>query len=77
MRVGNLGTRTFDDSDERTFSERFAPFIDLNTVIDWLNTLAGVCQRSSSFFFAKTVVNLAYDLLQKLDDTSTGAFARK
>ena len=64
-------------SDESTFSERFTPFIDLDTVIDWLNTLAGVCQRSSYFFFAKTVVNLAYDLLGNLDDTSTSAFARK
>ena len=64
-------------SDESTFSERFAPFIDLDTVIDWLNTLARVCQESSYFFFAKIVVNLAYDLLGNLDDTSTSAFARK
>ena len=64
-------------SDESTFSERFAPFIDLDTVIDWLNSLARVCQESSYFFFAKIVVNLAYDLLWNLDDTSTSAFARK
>ena len=64
-------------SDESTFSERFAPFIDLDTVIDWLDTLARVCQESSYFFFAKIVVNLAYDLLGNLDDTSTSAFARK
>ena len=64
-------------SDESIFSERFALFIDLDTVIDWLHNLARVCQSSSYFFFAKSVVNLAYDLLRNLDDTSTGAFARK
>ncbi|XP_073247201.1 uncharacterized protein [Porites lutea] len=64
-------------SDESTFSERFALFIDLDTVIDWLHNLAKLCQKSSHFFFAKIVVNLAYDLLRNLDDTSTGAFARK
>ncbi|CAH3192364.1 unnamed protein product [Porites evermanni] len=64
-------------SDESTFSERFALFINLDTVIDWLHNLARVCQESSYFFFAKIVVNLAYDLLWNLDDTSTGAFARK
>ena len=64
-------------SDESTFSERFAPFINLDTVIDWLHTLARVCQNSSYFFFAKIVVNLAYDLLGNLDDTSTSTFARK
>ena len=64
-------------SDKSTFSERFALFIELDTVIDWLHNLARVCQKSSYFFFAKSVVNLAYDLLRKLDDTSTGAFACK
>ena len=64
-------------SDESTFSERFAPFIDLDTVIDWLHNLAWVCQKSSYFYFAKIVVNLAYDLQGNLDDNSTGTFARK
>ena len=64
-------------SDKSTFSERFALFIDLDTVIDWLHNLARVCQKSSYFFFAKSVVNLANDLLRNLDDISTGAFARK
>ena len=64
-------------SDKRTFSDRFAPFIDLDRLIDWLHNLAWVCQKSSSFFFAKIVVNLAYDLLGNVDDNSTGAFARK
>ena len=49
----------------------------MDTVIDWLHNLARVCKESSYFFFAKIVVNLAYDLLRNLDDTSTGAFARK
>ena len=62
---------------ESTFSERFALFIDLDTVIDWLHNLARVCKETSYFFFAKIVVNLAYDLLRNLDDTSTSAFARE
>ena len=64
-------------SDKSTFSERFALFIDLDTVIDWLHNLARVCNESSYFFFAKIVVNLAYDLLRNLDDTAMGALARK
>ena len=64
-------------SDQNTLLERFKPFVDLDTVIDWLYTLAEVCQDSSYFFFAKIVVNLAYDLLGNLDDTSTGALTRK
>ena len=49
------------------------PFLDLNTVIDWLHNLAWICRNSSYFFFAKIVANLAYDLLGNLDDTSTDA----
>ena len=64
-------------SDQNSLLERLAPFVDFDTVIDWLNTLAGVCQQSSYFSFAKLVAYLAYDLLQNLDDTSTGAIARK
>ena len=64
-------------SDQNTLLERFAPFVDLDTVIDWLHTLAGVCEESSYFSFAKRVVNLAYDLLGNLDDTSTDAITRK
>ena len=59
--------------DQTTFLERFAPFLDLNTVIDWLHTLAWICQNSCYFFFAKIVANLACDLLGNLDDTSTDA----
>ena len=64
-------------SDESNFSERFTLFIDLDTVIDWLHNLARVCHKSSYFFFAKSVVNLAYHLLRNLDDTLTSTFARK
>ena len=64
-------------SDQKTLLERFTPFLHLDTLIDWLHTLAGVCQESSYFFFAKIVVSLAYDLLENLDDTSTGALTRK
>ena len=64
-------------SDHSSFSKRFAPFVDLDTVIDWLHTLACVCRKTSYFLFAKVVVNLAYDLLGILDDTSTDALTRK
>ena len=64
-------------SDHSSFSERFAPFIYLDTVINLLHTLACVCEKSSYFLFAKVVVNLAYDLLGNLDDTSTVALTRK
>ena len=64
-------------SDQNTLLERFAPFVDLDTIIDWLHTLAGVCKESSYFSFAKLVVNLACDLLGNLDDTSKGAITRK
>ena len=59
--------------DQTTFLERFAPFLDLNTVIDWLHTLTWVCKKTSYFFFAKIVINLAHNLLENLDDTSKGA----
>ncbi|KAM7445597.1 hypothetical protein ABFA07_005863 [Porites harrisoni] len=59
--------------DQTTFLERFAPFLDLNTIIDWLHNLAWVCQKSSYFYFAKIVANLAHNLLGNLDVTSTGA----
>ena len=70
-------TSKFSSDHSTLFIERFAPFVDLDTVIDWLYTLALVCLQSSYFVFAKIVANLAYDLLENLDDTSTGALTRK
>ena len=64
-------------TEQSTFLERLTPFLDLDTFIDWLHTLAWICQKSSYFFFAKIVVNLAYDLLGNLNDTSTGRLTRK
>ena len=63
--------------DESTFVERFTPFVDLDTVIDWLYTLASVCEKNSSIFFAKNVVDLACNLLGNIEDTSTGALTRR
>ena len=63
--------------DQSTFVERFIPFVDLDTVIDWLHTLASVCLESSYFVFAKNVIDLAYNLLENEDDTPTGALIRK
>ena len=64
-------------SDESTFVERFTPCVDLDTVIDWLYTLASVCEKNSYIFFAKNVVDLACNLLGNIEDTSTGALTRK
>ena len=64
-------------SDQSTFLERFEPFVDLDTLIDSLHIFAWICRNSSYFYIAKIVVNLAYDLLGNLDDTSTGALTRK
>ena len=63
--------------DESTFVERFTPFVDLDTVIDWLYTLASVCEKNSYIFFAKNVVDLACNLLGNIEDTSTGVLTRK
>ena len=64
-------------SDESTFVARFTPFVDLDTVIDWLYTLASVCEKNSYIFCAKNVVDLACNLLGNIEDTSTGALTRK
>ena len=64
-------------SDKNTFLERFTPFVDLDTVIDWLHTLAWICQNTSYFSFAKDVVNLANALLGNKDDTSRRGLTRK
>ena len=64
-------------SDQNTLLERFTPFVDLDTVIDWLRTLASVCLESSYLVFAKNVVDLAYTLLENEDNTPTGVLIRK
>ena len=74
--VLNYMTSEFS-SDESTFVERFTPFVDLDAVIDWLYTLASVCEKNSYIFFAKNVVDLACNLLGNIEDTSTGALTRK
>ena len=37
--------------DHRTFLKRFAPFVDLDTVIDWLHTLAFMGLSQKFLFF--------------------------
>ena len=63
--------------DQSTFVERLTPFVDFDIVIDWLHTLASFCHENSYCCFAKDVVDLAYNLLENTDDTSTGALTRK
>ena len=64
-------------SNQNTLLETFTPFVDLDTVIDWLHTLTSVCLESSYLVFAKNVVDLAYNLLENEDNTPTGVLIRK
>ena len=64
-------------SDQSSFKERFAPFLDLDIFIDWLCTLAYDFLENSYFFFAKDLVDLACNLLENIDETTSGASTRK
>ena len=63
-------------SDQRTFIERFTPFVELDVVTDWLGTLATVCEQGSYFSFAKTVVDLACNLLENIEESTSGALVK-
>ena len=63
-------------SDQRKFIERFTPFVELDVVINWLGALARVCEQGSYFFFAKTVVDLACNLLENIDESTAGALIK-
>ena len=62
--------------DHHTFIERFTPFVELDAVTDWLGTLAIVCEQGSYFFFAKIVVDLAFNLLENIDESTSGALSK-
>ena len=64
-------------SDQRSFKERFTPFLDLDIFINWLCTLAYDFRKNSYFFFAKDLVDLACNLLENIDETISGALTRK
>ena len=63
--------------DQSTFVERLTPFVDLDIVIDWLHALASFCHENSYCLVAKSVVDLACNLLENTDDNSTTALTRK
>ena len=63
-------------SNHRKFIERFTPFVELDVVTEWLGTLARVCEQGSYFFFAKTVVDLACNLLENIDESTAGALIK-
>ena len=63
-------------SDERTFIERFTPFVELDVVTDCLGTLAVVCQQGSYFSCSKIVVDLACNLLENIDESTSGALIK-
>ena len=63
--------------DQSTFVERLTPFVDLDIVINWLHALASFCHENSYCLVAKSVVDLACNLLENTDDNSTSALTRK
>ena len=64
-------------SDElRTFLRTSTPFVDLNMVADWLRSLASICCHFCDLLFAKTVVDLACELLEDIEDDDPGAFLK-
>ena len=57
----------------RTFLRKSTPFVDLNMVADWLNSLASICYHFCDLLFAKAVVDLACELLEDIKDADSGA----
>ena len=66
------------NSDElSTFLRTLTPFVDLNTVADWLSSLASICCQFCDLLFAKAVIDLARDLLKDIKaDADPGAFLK-
>ena len=62
--------------DHHTFIERFTPFVELDAVIHWLRTLAILGEQGSYFLFAKIVVDLACNLLDNIDESTSGALIK-
>ena len=62
--------------DQHTFIERFTPFVELDAVTDWLRTVAIVCKEGSYFSFAKKVVDLACNLLENIEESTSGALVK-
>ena len=62
--------------DHHTFIERFTPFVELDAVIHWLRTLAILGEQGSYFLFAKIVVDLACNLLENIDESTSGALIK-
>ena len=56
----------------RTFLRTSTPSVDLNMVADWLRSLASICCDFCDLLFAKTVVDLACDLLKDIEETDPG-----
>ena len=65
------------NSDElRTFLRTSTPFVDLHMVADWLSSLSSICCHFCDLLFAKTVVDLACELLEDIEDDDPGAFLK-
>ena len=65
------------NSDElRTFLRTSTPFVDLHMVADWLSSLSSICCHFCDLLFSKTVVDLACELLEDIEDDDPGAFLK-
>ena len=72
-----LRKMTSDFTSDESLLKRVTPFIKLETVIDWLGTVASVSHKMSNFLFARKVADLAYVLMKSIDDTDRGLLIKE
>ena len=69
-------TPNCNSNELRTFLRKSTPFVHLNMVADWLNSLASICYHFCDLLFAKAVVDLACELLEDIKDADPGALLK-
>ena len=69
-------TPNCNSNELRTFLRKSTPFVGLNMVADWLNSLASICYHFCDLLFAKAVVDLACELLEDIKDADPGALLK-
>ena len=69
-------TPNCNSNELRTFLRKSTPFVHLNMVADWLNSLASICYHFCDLLFAKAVVDLACELLEDIKDADPGALSK-
>ena len=69
-------TPNCNSNELRTFLRKSTPFVGLNMVADWLNSLASICYHFCDLLFAKAVVDLACELVEDIKDADPGALLK-